>query len=132
MSRSLARYTLRTSAIYVPSHHVRLMAREDRFSRGSDHSAFYESGYPAVVFRESNENFAKQHGPDDTLDGVDFKYLSQNARVNAASAAALALAPPAPKVLNERKQVMIDRQPSGYDANLRWNASRRAVAYRIY
>src|SRR5262245_12066011 len=132
MSRSLARYIRRTAAIYVPSHQVRLMAREDRFSRGSDHSAFYESGYPAVVFRESNENFATQHGPDDTLDGVDFKYLSQNARVNAASAAALALAPPAPKVLNERNQVMIGRQPSGYDANLRWNPSPGAFAYRIY
>jgi Peptidase family M28 len=118
MSRSLARYIRRTAAIYVPSHQVRLMAREDRFSRGSDHSSFYESGYPAVVFRESNENFAKQHGP--------------NARVNAASAAALALAPPAPKVVNERNQVMIGRQPSGYDANLRWNASPGAVAYRIY
>jgi Peptidase family M28 len=132
MSRSLARYIRRTAAIYVPSHQVRLMAREDRFSRGSDHSAFYESGYPAVVFRESNENFAKQHGADDTLDGVDFKYLSQNARVNAASVAALALAPPAPKVVNERNQVMIGRQPSGYDANLRWNPSPGAVAYRIY
>jgi hypothetical protein len=132
MSRSLARYIRRTAAIYVPSHQVRLMAREDRFNRGSDHSAFYESGYPAVVFRESNENFAKQHGADDTLDGVDFKYLSQNARVNAASVAALALAPPAPKVVNERNQVMIGRQPSGYDANLRWTPSPGAVAYRIY
>jgi len=132
MSRSLARYIRRTAAIYVPSHQVRLMAREDRFNRGSDHSAFYESGFPAVVFRESNENFAKQHGADDTLDGVDFKYLSQNARVNAAGVAALALAPPAPKVVNERNQVMIGRQPSGYDANLRWNPSPGAVAYRIY
>jgi hypothetical protein len=27
---------------------------------------------------------------------------------------------------------MIGRQPSGYDANLRWNASAGAVAYRLY
>jgi hypothetical protein len=132
MSRSQARYIRITAAVYVPSHQIRLMAREDRFSRGSDHSSFNAAGFPAVVFRESNENFSKQHGADDTLDGVDFKYLAQNARVNAAAAASLALAPSAPKVTNERNQPLIGRQPSGYDANLRWQASPGAVAYRIY
>jgi Peptidase family M28 len=132
MSRAQARYIQSTAAVYVPSHQIRLMAREDRFSRGSDHSSFNASGFPAVVFRESNENFSKQHGADDTLDGVDFKYLAQNARVNAAAAASLALAPPAPKVTSERNQPLIGRQPSGYDANLRWQASPGAVAYRIY
>jgi peptidase M28-like protein len=132
MSRSLGRYIRRIAAIYVPSHQIRLMAREDRFSRGSDHSSFYQYGYPAVVFRESNENFSKQHSADDTVDGVDFKYLAQNARVNAAGVASLALAPPAPKVINDRNQPMIGRQPSGYDANLRWDSSAGAVAYRIY
>ena len=52
MSRSLARYIHRTAALYAPSHQVRLIAREDRFSRGSDHSSFYASGYPAIVFRD--------------------------------------------------------------------------------
>jgi hypothetical protein len=132
MSRAQARYIKNTTSIYLPAHQIRLMAREDRFSRGSDHSSFNAAGFPAVVFRESNENFSKQHGADDTLDGVDFKYLAQNARVNAAAAASLALAPPAPKVTNERNQPLIGRQPSGYDANLRWNASPGAVAYRIY
>ena len=131
-SRSVARYIQRMATIYVPAHQVQLMARNDRFGRGSDHSSFNQYGYPAVVFRESNENFSKQHSANDTLDGVDFKYLAQNARINAASVAALALAPPAPKVVNERNQVMIGRQPSGYDANLRWNSSPGAVAYRIY
>ena len=44
MSRSLARYVQRTAAIYVPSHRVRLMAREDRFGRGSDQSSFTQAG----------------------------------------------------------------------------------------
>jgi hypothetical protein len=132
MSRSLARYVERIATIYVPSHRIRLMAREDRFGRGSDHSSFTSSGYPAIVFREANENFAKQHTVDDTLDGVDFAYLAQTARVNAAGAASLALAPPAPTVTGERGQTLISRAPSGYDANLRWNASPGAVAYRIY
>ncbi len=132
MSRSLARYIRRVSAVYVPSHGIRLMARPDRFSRGSDHSSFNQFGYPAIVFRESNENLDRQHTASDTLDGVDFAYLAQNARVNAAAIAALALAPPAPAVTSERGQPLIGRQPSGYDANLRWVASPGAIAYRVY
>jgi hypothetical protein len=132
MSRSLARYIQKTAAVYVPSHNVRLIAREDRFSRGSDHSSFTARGYPAVVFREANENFSKQHSANDTIDGVDVPYLARNVRVNAAGVASLALAPAAPKIVNDRGQPMIGRQPSGYDADLRWNPSPGAAAYRIY
>jgi len=131
-SRSLARYVARVAALYVPSHRIRLMAREDRFGRGSDHSSFNAFNIPAVVFREANENFDKQHAPSDTVDGVDAVYLAQNTRVSAAVAASLALAPPAPRVTNERGQPTIGRQPSGYDANLRWTASPGAVAYRVF
>ena len=132
MSRSLARYVGAAAAAYVPSHGVRLMAREDRFSRSSDHTSFTLHGFPAVVFRESKENFSRQHGKDDTPDGVDFAYLAQNARVNVAAAALLAMAPPAPRVVSEKGQPLIGRQPSGYDANLRWLASPGASRYRIY
>jgi hypothetical protein len=132
MSRSLARYIERTAAIYVPSHRVRPMAREDRFGRGSDHSSFTSVGYPAVVFREARENFAKQHSADDTIDGVNFAYLAQNARINAGAVASIALAPPAPQVTGQRGEVLISRGPSGYDANLQWAASPGAAAYRIY
>ena len=131
-ARSLARHIVKTAGIYVPSHRVRPMAREDRFGRGSDQSSFTAFGFPAVVFRESNENFEKQHGAADTLDGVDFGYLAQNARVNAAGMATLALAPPAPKVTNDRGANMLGRDPSGYDAAMRWNASPGAAAYRVY
>jgi peptidase M28-like protein len=132
MSRSLARYIERMAAVYVPGHKVRLLARQDRFSRGSDNAAFNQHGFPAVVFRESTENFAKQHSALDTVDGVDPAYLTRNARVNLAALAALALAPAAPKVTNERNQPTIGRQPSGYDANLRWTASPGAAAYTVY
>ena len=132
MSRSLARYIERVAALYVPSHRIRLMAREDRFGRGSDHSSFTANDFPAVVFREANENFSRQHTANDTLGGVDFRYLAQNARVNAASAASLALAPGAPDVTNERGAVRLSRNPSGYDSNLQWSAVPGAVTYRIY
>ena len=132
MSRSLARYIARSAAVYVPSHRVRLMAMEDRFRRGSDHSSFTRRGFPAVVFRESNENFARQHSAADTLDGVDFAYLGQNARVNAAGAASLALAPPAPDVAGPNGVPRLARGASGYDAELQWKASPGAIAYRVY
>jgi Zn-dependent M28 family amino/carboxypeptidase len=131
-ARSLARYIRKAAGVYVPSHKVRLMAREDRFGRGSDQSSFSQNGFPAIVFREANENFERQHGINDRIDGVDFGYLAQNARVNAAGVASLALAPPAPKVTNDRGGNMLSRDPSGYDATMRWNASPGAVAYRIY
>ena len=132
MNRSLARYIARVAATYVPSHTIRLMAREDRFGRGSDHSSFTANNFPAVVFREANENYRRQHSSEDKLEGMDSRYLAQNARVNAAGAASLALAPSAPSVVGERGQVLISRGPSGYDANLQWSASPGAVGYRVY
>jgi hypothetical protein len=131
-SRSLARYIQRRASMYVPSHRVRLIARADRFSRGSDHTSFTQRGFPGVAFRESKENFSKQHNAKDTVDGVDVHYLAQNTRVNGAGVASLALAPAAPVVTDGKNAMMIGRQPSGYDANLRWNAVIGASAYRIY
>ena len=65
------------------------------------------AGFAAVGFRESRENFTRQHDVRDTLDGISSAYLAQNARVNAAALAALALAPPPPVVTNERGQPTI-------------------------
>lgn len=131
-SRAVARYIQRVAGRYVPSHRVRLMARQDRFGRGGDNRAFDWFGFAAVVFRESRENFARQHGPRDTFEGVSPAYLARNTRVNASAAASLALAPPAPVVTNERGLPTLTRQPSGYDANLKWTSSPGAVAYRIF
>lgn len=129
--RQLARYIQRLAALYVPSHRIRLMAREDRFGRGSDHSSFTAFDFPAVVFRESNENFTRQHNAEDKIEGVDFRYVAQNARVNVAGAASVALAPPAPVVSGDRG-ASLSRLPSGYDATLTWRASAGAAGYRIY
>jgi hypothetical protein len=125
-SRELARFVQRWGARYVPSHRVRLMARPDRFGRGGDHTAYNQLGFPAVGFRESRENFTRQHDPRDTFEGLSPPYLAQNARVNAAAAGTLALAPPAPVLVSVR------REPSGYDAKLRGNAAPGATAYRIF
>jgi peptidase M28-like protein len=130
-SRELARFVQRWGARYVPSHRVRLIARPDRFNRGGDHTAYNQLGFAAVGFRESRENFTRQHDPRDTFEGISPSYLAQNARVNAAAAATLALAPPAPEV-SRASGTMIARGPSGYDANLKWSPSPGAAAYRIF
>jgi hypothetical protein len=131
-SRALARFIERWGGRYVPSHRVRPMARPDRFGRGGDHSAYNQLGFTAVGFRESRENFTRQHDVRDTYEGISLPYLAQNARVNAASAATLALAPPPPVVTSDRGQPLITRAPTGYDANLKWMATPGAVAYRIF
>jgi hypothetical protein len=131
-SRQLARFIARHAARYVPAHRVRLVARHDRFGRGGDHTPFNQSGYAAVRFCESRENYARQHTVLDTADAVRPEYLARNARVNAAALASLALAPAAPVVVNERGAPLLDRQPSGYDARLRWVASPGAASYRVF
>ncbi|HEV2985494.1 MAG TPA: M28 family peptidase, partial [Vicinamibacterales bacterium] len=131
-SRELARFVQRWGGRYVPSHKVRPMARPDRFGRGGDHSAYNQLGFTAVGFRESRENFVRQHDVRDTFEGISLPYLAQNARVNAAAAATLALAPPPPSVTNDRGQPQITRAPSGYDATLKWTAAPGASAYRIF
>ncbi len=130
-SRQIARFIQRWATRYYPSHQVRPIARHDRFGRGGDHTAFNQNGYAGVRLTESNENYARQHSVDDTVDGVDFTYLARNARVNVAAAAVLALAPPAPQV-NGPRGPLLGRQPSGYDARLRWDASPGAAGYRIF
>ncbi|BCS34464.1 aminopeptidase [Luteitalea sp. TBR-22] len=131
-SRQLARFIKRAAARYVPSHRVQLIARHDRFGRGGDHTAFNQRGYAGVRFSEANEDYSRQHLVADTPDGVDPVYLARNTRVNVAGVATLALAPAAPDVTTERGAPMLDRNPTGYDARLRWKASPGAVGYRIF
>jgi hypothetical protein len=127
LSRQLARYIRRTSQPYVPGHQIRLIAREDRFGRGGDHTPFNRQGFAAVRFTESRENYGRQHNAFDTLDGIDFAYLARNARVNAASVASLALAPDAPGVAFN-----LLRRGGGYDAQLQWRPVEGATGYRIF
>jgi hypothetical protein len=129
-SRQVARYVKRIASVYVPGHQVRLIAREDRFGRGGDHTAFNQNGFAGVRISESKENYTRQHTVLDTPDGMDFEYLAKNARVNAAAAAGIALAPVQPEVLRGRNPML--GRGEGYDAQLRWQASPGAVGYRIF
>jgi Zn-dependent M28 family amino/carboxypeptidase len=90
----------------IPAFHPVLIFRQDRFLRGGDHSSFNEEGFPAVRFTEWAENFNHQHQDvrvengiqyGDLLQFVDFSYVANVARLNAATLATLASAPGVPQ-----------------------------------
>ena len=90
----------------IPAFHPVLIFRPDRFLRGGDHLSFNQQGFPAVRFTEWRENFNHQHQDVRTEDGVqygdllqflDFDYIANVARLNAATLASLAAAPGPPQ-----------------------------------
>ncbi len=109
-SRQLARYTRVVARAYLPQIGAgrftpKLVFRYDRFLRGGDHISFNEAGYPAVRFTEYREDFNHQHQTPRMEKGieygdlpkfVDFDYVANVARLNAATLASLASAPAAP------------------------------------
>ena len=125
-SRQLARFIKETAARYTPRFTVTMIYRRDRYGRGGDHIPFLERGYPAVRFTEVNEEFRHQHQNLRTENGVvygdlpefvDFAYVADVARVNAASLAMLALAPSRPKNVNTTAR-------QAYDTELKWDANK--------
>ena len=90
----------------VPAFHAVLVFRRDRYLRGGDHTSFNAQGFSAVRFTEWRENFDHQHQTvrteggkqyGDLLQYVDFDYVANVARLNAASLATLAFAPGVPE-----------------------------------
>jgi hypothetical protein len=103
--RELARAIQEAASRYVPEIAVRIVYRRDRYLRGGDHIPFLAQGYAAVRFTEAHEDYRHQHQNVRVENGVqygdlpqfvDFDYLAQVARVNAAALASLASAPRAP------------------------------------
>src|SRR5690349_14606048 len=126
-SRQLARFIKETGDAFVPQFKVTMIYRRDRYGRGGDHIPFLERGYPAVRFTEVNEEFRHQHQNvrvengvqfGDLPEFVDFAYVANVARVNAASLAALAWAPSRPA------GVTIVAQRLSNDTELRWDANK--------
>jgi hypothetical protein len=126
-SRQLARFIKETSEAFVQQMKVMLVYRRDRYGRGGDHIPFLERGYPAVRFTEVHEDFRHQHQNvrvengvqfGDLPEFVDFAYVANVARVNAAALAALALAPSRPK------GVTILATRLSHDTDLRWEPNK--------
>lgn len=107
LARSIADVS-RTYAAKTPAQALKpvLVFRLDRYGRGGDHSSFNHEGITGVRFTEWRENFDHQHQTVRVENGVqfgdliqfdDFDYMARVARLNAASLATLATAPPIPQ-----------------------------------
>ena len=135
-SRELARYISQTARVYQPGVSPLLEFRLDRYLRGGDHISFNAEGFAAVRFTEFRENFTRQHQDVRTENGVEygdlpkfvnFDYVADVARVNAATLASLASAPgPLQNVKLETKDLV-------NDSTLHWDAPAdgRAAGYEI-
>ena len=105
-SRELARYIRSVAKEYSPARfQPMLIFRRDRFGRGGDHTAFNEEGFAGVRLTEYREDFNHQHQNVRVENGVeygdlpkfvDYGYVANVARINAATLAALASAPAPP------------------------------------
>jgi hypothetical protein len=123
-SRQLARAIADTDRTYFPAAAGApfapfLVSRPDRYLRGGDHTSFNRGGFAAVRFTEWREDFNHQHqtivipppGSSDPILGdliqfVDFKYVANVARLNAATLATLASSPGLPvKVMMVTKRL---------------------------
>ncbi len=102
-----------------------MIARQDRFLRGGDHSSFNQQGFAAVRFTEWRENFDHQHQDVRVEKGVqfgdliqydDFNYMANVARLNAAVLATLASAP------GEPKEVHLEAQSLDNNTGIVWRA----------
>ena len=62
---------------------------------------------------EANEDYNLQHSYNDTFESLDMDYVMRNARIEAATAATLALAPAAPRPMGLGRG-------EGYDAQVRF------------
>ena len=125
-SRQLARFIKETGERYVSGMKIWMIYRRDRYGRGGDHQPFLERGFPAVRFTEPNEDYHHQHQNVRLENGIqygdlpqfdDFNYIANVARVNAASLAALAMAPARPKNVGVATGL-------SNDTELKWDANK--------
>jgi len=133
-SRQLARYVAEIGRTYQTAAKPLIVFRLDRYLRGGDHISFNEQGYAAVRFTEYREDYSHQHQNIRTENGIEygdllkfvnFDYVANVARLNAATLASLASAPAPPaKVRLQTKQLE-------NDSTLTWEAAPGAASYEV-
>jgi hypothetical protein len=134
-SRELARYIHSVSETYdFGAFTPKLIFRRDRYLRGGDHSAFNEQGFAAVRFTEYREDYNHQHQNVRTENGieygdlpkfVDFDYVANVARLNAATLASLASSPAPPSDVH-----LLTKQLEN-DSKIQWKPAPGATAYEV-
>jgi len=126
-SRELARYAWASGLLYNPGFAVFPVWRLDRISRGGDHSPFVTLKDPGIRFTERLENYKRQHLPTDRLADVNFSYVANVARANAATIGGIGSAPPPPDSVTARR----DQPSGGQKWMLAWKPAPGAVAYEV-
>lgn len=126
-SRELARYAWASGELYNPAFAVLPVFRLDRISRGGDHSPFVTLKDPGIRFSERLENYKRQHLPGDKMEFVNFGYVANVARLNAATLGALASAPPVPDSVTAKR----DAPSGGQKWMLAWKPAPGAVSYEV-
>jgi hypothetical protein len=133
-SRLLARYIAEVSRTYQTAAQPLLVFRLDRYLRGGDHYSFNQQGYAAVRFTEYREDYNHQHQNVRTENGIEygdlprfvnFDYVADVARLNAATLASLASAPAPPA------RVRLQTKELENDSTLTWEASAGSASYEI-
>ena len=135
-SRQLARYVADAGRTYAGEVGVKpmLVFRLDRYLRGGDHLSFLQQGFTAVRFTEFREDFHHQHQDVRTENGieygdvpkfVDFDYVANVARLNAATLASVAAAPAPPA------NVHLLAKDLENDSTLTWDAVPGAAEYEV-
>jgi hypothetical protein len=135
-SRQLARYISDVDRTYATGIKPMLIFRLDRYLRGGDHISFNEQGYAAVRFTEFREDFNHQHQNVRSENGVEFgdlpkfvnfDYVANVARLNAATLASLASAPAPPA------KVRLLTAKLENDSTLSWDqpAGGRVASYEV-
>jgi len=97
-AQALARYVEWAGARYLPGLKVNVQYAQDRLGRGGDQTPFQQQGFSAVRISTPNEILANQHHEGDTLENMSVPYTARVAQLNAAAAAALAMAPRTPDI----------------------------------
>jgi len=131
----------------IPAFHPVLIFRRDRFLRGGDHTSFNQEGFAAVRFTEWAENFDHQHQNvrvengiqyGDLLQYVDFNYVANVTRLNAATLATLASAPGEPQSVHilttalDNNSELTWEPPTGAPANTTYEVVWRAADQPIW
>ncbi len=138
-SRQLARYVAEVGRTYQTVVKPLLEFRLDRYLRGGDHFSFNQQGYAAVRFTEYREDYHHQHQNVRTENGIEygdvpkfvnFDYVANVARLNAATLASLASAPAPPtkvrlqtKELENSSTITWDASPGNPSYEVQWRAT---------
>ncbi|MCK0128372.1 M28 family peptidase [Erythrobacter sp. F6033] len=131
--RNLSRWLDRLAEEQPDGMQVRQIWRTDRMGRGGDQIPFLDKGYPAVRITVSVEDYDHQHQDlrtedgvkyGDTVDELDFEYLTRASQLNVRALHKLAMAP-MPPALNADAVVKTYTE-------LSWDPVEGTKTYQIY